>query len=311
MHRNKQVFAVAPYNHGINFKMHVYDAWVKSGGRTMASHYPPHLFHRFAFNKELPHIWKAKKKAQLRFVEPVSISFDTFPDYTHYEIIPMIWDCWPKYFEKTCQWFERHDVKTAIFTSSQTADRMRERFPQMNILTITEGINTSNFKKGKDLESRKHNIMRLGGASRNKIIRQHPELFNKYCDIPTNGFIPQEEFDQLMQDSKVVYIFPQCDTNPNLAGNIETLTQRYWECMLSRIIMIGKAPNELVSLIGYDPVINIDKRHPITQLENIISNLGTYQQLVDKNRNAALRFASWDIRIKIIFQWLSECGYSI
>ena len=27
--------------------------------------------------------------------------------------------------------------------------------------------------------------------------------------------------------------FPQCDTNPMKAGNLETLTQRYWEAMLS------------------------------------------------------------------------------
>ncbi len=89
----KRVFAVAPYNHGINFKMQAYDAWVKMGGKTMPSHYPPHLFHGYAFKKEIPTIWKSKKKAQLRFVEPVSISFDTFPEYAHYEIIPLIWDC--------------------------------------------------------------------------------------------------------------------------------------------------------------------------------------------------------------------------
>ena len=307
----KTVFAVPPYNHGINFKMQVYDAWVKMGGKTMPSHYPPHFLHGFAYKKELPSIWKSKRKAQLRFVEPVSITFDTFPDYARYEIIPIVWDCWPKYFEKTCQWFVKHNVKSAIFTSSQTADLMRDRFKEMNILTITEGIETSKYLEGKKLDLRKHPIMRLGGASRNKIIKQHPELFNKYCDIPTNGFIPQEEFDLLMQDSKVVYIFPQCDTNPKLAGTIETLTQRYWECMLSRIIMIGRAPNELVSLIGYNPVINIDTSCPLDQLEDIFNYLGTYQQLVDKNRNTALQFASWDNRIKTIFQWLSKCGYSV
>ena len=147
----KQVVAVAPYNHGINFKMQVYNAWVKTGGKTMSSHYPPHLFHGYAFNYELPSVWKYNKKAQLRFVEPVSISFDTFPDYARYEIIPMIWDCWPMYFEKTCQWFIKHNVRTAIFTSSQTADRMKERFPEMNILAITEGIDTSKYIEGKNL----------------------------------------------------------------------------------------------------------------------------------------------------------------
>ena len=48
---------------------------------------------------------------------------------------------------------------------------------------------------------------------------------------------------------------------PELAGDIETLTQRYWECMLSRIVMLGHAPQELIDLIGYNPVIEIDKEH--------------------------------------------------
>ena len=113
----KKVVAVAPYNHGINFKMQVYDAWVKMGGGTMQSNYPWRLFHRFAYNYELPTIPKNNDIAQLRFVEPVSLSFDTFPDYARYEIIPLVWDCWPIYFEKTCRWFVKHDVKTAIFTS--------------------------------------------------------------------------------------------------------------------------------------------------------------------------------------------------
>ena len=54
----KQVFAVAPYNHGINFKMQAYDAWVKMGGRIMPSRYPWRAFHKFAYNYELPAIIK-------------------------------------------------------------------------------------------------------------------------------------------------------------------------------------------------------------------------------------------------------------
>lgn len=40
----KQVYAVAPYNHGINFKMQVYNTWIKTGGEIMSCHYPPFFF---------------------------------------------------------------------------------------------------------------------------------------------------------------------------------------------------------------------------------------------------------------------------
>ena len=69
----------------------------------------------------------------MRFVSGYSIQFDTFPDYAFYEVIPLIWDCWPKQVESVAAFFRKHQVKTAIFTSSQTADVFRDLFPKMNI----------------------------------------------------------------------------------------------------------------------------------------------------------------------------------
>ena len=132
----KIVKAVQPYRHhsSLNFKHAPYEAWVKVGGKIAPAHYPWRKLHGLVFRYELPILCKNKRDARLRFVEPVSISFDTFPDYSRYEIIPMIWDCWPKYVEKVCKWFKRHQVRTAIFTASQTAELMGSYFPEMNIL---------------------------------------------------------------------------------------------------------------------------------------------------------------------------------
>lgn len=308
----KHVYAVAPYNHGINFKMQVYDAWVNAGGSAMQSHYPPHFFHGCAFNYELPSIWKSNKKAQLRFVEPISISFDTFPDYTHYEIIPLIWDCWPKYYEKTCQWFIKHDVKTAIFTSSQTAEKMSERFPEMNILAITEGIDTSKYSEGKPLKERSIDLLEFG--RRNKIVfdvnlpKNYTHLYSK------NGehlFKTEQDLVNGLADSKITICYPRCDTQPQKAGDIETLTQRYWEAMLSRIVIVGRAPKELIDLIGYNPVIEIGKENQTERIIDIINHINNYQSLVDRNNDTAKNMGSWDIRVKQIMDWLKSTGYHI
>lgn len=72
---------------------------------------------------------ESSKEARLRFVEPVSLKFDSFPDYARYEVVPMFWDCWPCYFEKTCEWLRRHQVKTAIFSSRQTAEKCKNVSP--------------------------------------------------------------------------------------------------------------------------------------------------------------------------------------
>ena len=283
----KKVVAVAPYNHGVNFKMQAYNAWVKMGGKTIQSHYPWRLFHRFAYNYELPTILKNKDIAQLRFVEPVSLSFDTFPDYARYEIIPLVWDCWPIYFEKTCRWFVKHNVKKAIFTSSQTAERMRERFPQMNILTITEGIDTSKYQEGKLLKKRDIDILEFG-RNNNLFKNGLPSNIKHRC---SNGkqkmFSTDEGFHAALENSKITICFPRCDTKPEMAGDIETLTQRY------------------------NPVIEINDKDSIENVINIIENINDYQILVDKNREFALTMGDWKVRVVQIKEWLNGLGYEI
>ena len=308
----KTVKAVAPYSHGINFKMQTYDAWTKAGGQTMRSHYPWRIFHRFAFDCELPTICMSKKTAQLRFVEPVSINFDTFPDYACHEIIPFIWDCWPRYFEKTCKWFKRHEVRTAIFTSSQTAERMRERFPEMNILWCPEGIDTSLYSEGKELKNREIDILEFGRSNRKVFKAELPSSIRHVCTMQDGKYIfTNEELRQSMGDAKVTITLPRSITQPDVAGDIETLTQRYWECMLTRMVMVGHAPKELVDFIGYNPVIEIDTEDPNGQINDILQHLADYRDLTNRNREIALQKGDWTARMQGVMDFLKGNGYRI
>ena len=308
----KTVKAVAPYSHGINFKMQVYDAWVKTGGQTMKGHYPWRMFHRFAFNHELPTIHKSKDIAQLRFVEPVSINFDTFPDYARYEIIPFVWDCWPGYFDKTCEWFKRHEVRTAIFTSSQTAERMRQRFPDMNIYWCPEGIDTSRYSAGKELNDRHIDVLEFGRTNEKVFKAALPYGIKHICTMQNGKYIyTSEELFRAMGEAKVTLTLPRSITQPETAGDIETLTQRYWECMLSRIVMVGHAPKELIEFIGYNPVIEIDFENPNGQICNILQHINDYIDLTNKNRETALLKGDWLARMQGINVFLTQSGYKI
>lgn len=121
----KIIKAVEPYYYKgkVNFKYKPYDAWKKIGMPVAKAHYPWRPFHRLVFNYSLPAIGVSKTEARLRFVQPYSLSFDTWPDYLIYEIIPFFWDVWPDYFDMTCRWLRRYNVRTAIFTSSQQDTR--------------------------------------------------------------------------------------------------------------------------------------------------------------------------------------------
>ena len=336
----KTVKAVAPYIYegGINFKHKPYEAWVKLGGKTAPAHYPPRWLHGLAFRYEMPMLIKglrskvrsalslclAKKgqgEARLRFVEPVSLYFDTFPDYCLYEIIPFFWDVWPQYFDKVFAWLRKHHVRTAIFTSSQVAEMVRERFPEMNVLHCPEGIDVEAYDKGKSLESRMYDYLEYGRCSR----AIDSSSFDERINILSNGnkeiLTTREKLIEVLGDSKITICLPQKDTNPDVAGEIDTLTQRYWECMLARCVIIGRAPRELTDMLGYNPVIDLDldkldtpeerNKHTNAKILEILDSIDSYQELVDKNREMALRYGDWTDRIRSVQKQLTAFGYKI
>ena len=81
--------------------------------------------------------------------------------------------------------------------------------------------------------------------------------------------------------------------------------------MLSRIVIVGRAPKELVNLIGYNPVIEIEREQQTEKIVEILDNIGHYQSLVDKNRKTAIDMGGWDLRIKEIQRFLLNKGYII
>ena len=307
--RNKYIKAVPPYIHPgfLNFKLAPFEAWKRLGGDVAKSHYPPKCLHGAAFRWELPTLWKSKKEVRLRFVEPVSLLFDTFPDYARYEVVPMFWDCWPCYFEKTCEWLRKHQVRTAIFSSRMTAERMQERFPEMRIIWCPEAVDGDVYQNGKLLKDRTIDLLEFG-RSNEKVLSTWALSLNHVCTKQNGKFIDtNEQLYQAMGDAKVTIALPRSMTQPEMAGDIETLTQRYWECMFSRMLMVGHAPQELVVFIGYNPVIEL--REDISAealIRDVLEHIDDYQELVDKNRETAERLGSWNVRMKWLMEELTE-----
>ena len=321
----KKIKAVSPYIHPgyLNFKLAPFEAWKRLGENVAMSYYPPKCLHGAAFRWELPTLWQCKKEARLRFVEPVSLLFDTFPDYARYEVVPMFWDCWPCYFEKTCEWLRRHQVKTVIFSSRQTAEKMKERFSgenegwqKINVIWCPEAVDDSAYQKGKLLKDRNIDLLEFG-RSNDKVFKanQLESVFdnknrnlNHVCTKQNGKFIyTNEQLYEAMGNAKVTIALPRSITQPEIAGDIETLTQRYWECMFSRMVMVGHAPQELIDFIGYNPVIELnDKISSEEQIADVIEHIEDYQSLVDKNRETAEKLGSWDVRMKWLMGELSN-----
>lgn len=312
----KKIKAVSPYifEDGINFKQKPFQTWKEEYGEDSiaSSHYPPKFLHGLAFRARLPQLQIYKNEARLRFCQPYSLWFDTFPDYATHEVIPMLWDCWPEYWDNIYDWFDKCKPKSAIFTSSQVAEEMHKKYPNMNILAVTEGIDVKPYKIGGKLKDRKIDFLQYG-RHLTRIVKYNEEgivYVSGKKDDNKKKFTHDELYDAL-SNSKVVASFPMSMTIPTRAQGIETLTQRYWECMLSRCVMIGHAPKELTDLIGYNPVIEFDATDPDGQLRDVLAHIENYQSLVDRNREMALKYGDWRYSVARIMEWLKSNGYDI
>ncbi len=120
-----------------------------------------------------------------------------------------------------------------------------------------------------------------------------------------------EQLRMALANTKITIALPRSITDPLGSGGVETMTQRYWEGMLTRQVMLGYAPKELIDLVGYNPVIEIDYDNVNEQILDVLAHIEDYQELVDRNRAIALELGDWEKRIKQVLAFLQECGYEV
>lgn len=267
--------------------------------------------------------FRFKDKAIIVCASGGNLMYVSFPYNLFYEIIPVFWDSWPFNWKEQIYSLKRLRCKTCFVTSSQVAQRIRQALPEMNVYWLPEGIDISDYKPGLDLMERGIEVYELG--------RQNSEYHRVLCELKSEGVFSNffcNKYDEkgltielafptaqsllnALPNIKVVMSFPQIDTHPQKVGDIETLTQRYWETMLSRNLIVGRAPNELIQLIGYTPVVDVDWINPKKQLSDILSNIESYQALVERNYQTAKVMASWDNRAKDVITTLRVLNYEL
>lgn len=299
------------------------EAGERAGFHTLKTHTSPkHLFRRvmpfFFYLTNLLRLGNLRSKPLIITSRGDGILEAAFPYYLSYHIIPMLWDTWPKEQERLYGDLKMLKCPMALVSSRQMAQQIEKKL-HIKCLWVPEGIDAAGFSKGDDLYLRPIDVFELG--------RQHAEYHkavevaivqkyltqwkgNKYREdgrLAELAFKTNEKLKENLAKAKIVICFPKVDTcSREESGGIETLTQRYWEAMLSRCLIVGRAPAELIDLMGYYPVVDVDWNNPTEQLRNILSNISDYQWLVDKNLETAKRLAPWDSRMNEIKTFIND-----
>lgn len=115
-------------------------------------------------------------------------------------------------------------------------------------------------------------------------------------DPNTLLFPTRQSFIQGLAHAKISICFPGNLRDLVRTGDIETMTLRYLQSMISKCLIVGHAPAEMKQLFSYNPIIEADMNSPADQLIDILENYDTYIPLIERNFVSVVQNHSWDVR---------------
>lgn len=283
------------------------DAWEMMGGSVVSNNTMwPHAL-RVVLGRNWPG-FNFSRKNKLLVLGSGRVESVSWPKLLTHEIVPFLWDVWSDKIAPLIRFVRRNKIRTLFCTSSQVVEILKSNLSRVDIHWIPEGIKVEAYPKGAALKNRPVDILSYG--------RQMTSVTDKLRDLALSEkfnvlfregdahlFSTFDDLVQGLQVSKMSICYPQSVTHSERAQNIETLTQRYWEAMLTGTLLVGHAPQELINVCGYNPVIELGD-NPTQVIKEILSNLENYQALADRNRECAEEKAGWDKRMTEIMEIL-------
>ncbi len=292
-------------------------AWINAGGEVQSKIQFPSKIRLIAAKLKLGRkTIFARKKKSLLVIGGSYIDFTAFPYNYFYEVVPVFWDTWKQYHPLLISGLLRNKVKYAFFTQKEVAELIQEKIPEIRTFWMPEGIQINQYKEGVKLKERTVNILQFGRKleAYHEVILNTISPFHNYLYSKHELHLLFKDFDEFtigLSNTAISICFPRSLTHPELTGGIETLTQRYWESILSKCLIVGKAPQELIELMGYNPVIEVDWNDPKSQLKEILLKIDCYQEFVNLNFKKAIEICSWEKRISDIIITLNDLGYTV
>lgn len=216
--------------------------------------------------------------------------------------IPYCWDVWGPELDAWTRRLSEPRVVAAITSSSIACEQLRTRLPKMPIEYVPEAVDTTRFPVPPPLRSRSIDVLELGRrntrwhVSVESMLRETAAVHMYERSTGEIIFPTDADLDAGLLDSRISICFTRRDTHPEVSGSVDALTQRYLESIAAGCILLGRAPEDLIGLFGYDPVIPVDWTDPQGQLCEILASLEDHQSAVVANRLRLLDVASWRVR---------------
>jgi len=109
-------------------------------------------------------------------------------------------------------------------------------------------------------------------------------------------FKNREELLNGLSKTKIAICVPKTITHPD-TYDLSTVTSRYFECMASKCLILGHAPQDLINSFGYNPVVEADHSMIYSQVKHILDHFTEFIPLIEKNYRNVKQNHQWKNRI--------------
>lgn len=218
-------------------------------------------------------------------------------------VVIYAFDVWPAEYGWWADLFDRHGIAMAFFTARDSAKWFADQGILRSAGWLPEGTDVDAFDPSRRLRDRTIDVLEMG--------RRHPAVHEAiraplsragvahlYQPSPDKlVFRSRDDLVRGLADTRISVCFPSSDTHPGaVRGGTEVLTQRYLEALASGCLIVGRAPADLISLLGFDPVIALNATSPADHLESILHEIDSYQAHVDRGVRRVGEVGGWDDR---------------
>jgi len=210
-------------------------------------------------------------------------------------------DAWAKDQPELVDFIRRCKFNQVFVSSSQAVAELNEKLGRHLAYWVPEGVDVLAYKQfpysQKDID-----VIQIGRKYdwyHEQILPFFNETSKVYLYEKTKGtiiFPTREDFIDGLARSKISICFPSNITHPERAGTIETMTNRYLQSMASKCLIIGHAPQEMIELFEYNPIVEINRDAPVEQLKTILDHYSDYVPLIEKNYEIVSGFHTWENR---------------
>ena len=218
-----------------------------------------------------------------------------------------LYDAWPEKHLYIDEMIRSMNLKFIYFSSKRVAEIYTDKFKDKVIKWIPEAIRLDDYCY-EDYKNKNIDIIQIGRKYDlyHDVIVETLEKSNiVYLYERKKGeiiFPKREDFITALAKTKISICVPSSVTHKERAGDISSVTLRYWQSMASKCLIIGLMPEEMKYLFDYKPIVEINMDDPVGQINSILNNFELYIPLIEKNYKHVKEHHTWKERLKIMDQ---------